>query len=124
MQIEHQCGRTIFGTLSSTLVVEHLLKLDCRYVNLPKTYAVILRDLYKTLFNIQHRKRSEAESSVMVQSVLEKLERGGHDDSQLTRTEREFLADLSDKRQRLTVLELRVLQSVFVLKELGGMDVD
>ena len=60
----------------------------------------------------------------MVQSVLEKLERGGHDDSQLTRTEREFLADLSDKRQRLTVLELRVLQSVFVLKELGGMDVD
>ncbi|KAH7107752.1 RNA polymerase III subunit RPC82-domain-containing protein [Auriculariales sp. MPI-PUGE-AT-0066] len=97
------------------------------YVNLAKTNAVIVRDMYKTLYNVQHRKRSEGEDHIIIRSVLEKMERGGTfstDDSQLTRTERELLAELHDKRRRLTVLQMRIMQSVFVLKNLGGVDME
>ncbi|EJD53249.1 hypothetical protein AURDEDRAFT_180799 [Auricularia subglabra TFB-10046 SS5] len=95
------------------------------HVDLPKTYAVLLRNLYKTLFNIQMRKRAEEEDNALIRGILDKCERGGlRDESQLTRPEREMLADWQEKRRRLTVLETRILQSVFVLKELGGNDVD
>lgn len=71
------------------------------------------------------RKRSEEEDNALIRGVLEKAERGGiRDESLLTRPEREMLSEWQDKRRRLTVLEMRVLQSVFVLKELGGNDVD
>ena len=63
-------------------------------MDLPKTYAVLLRNLYKTLFNIQMRKRAEEEDNALIRGILDKCERGGmRDESQLTRPEREMLAD-------------------------------
>ena len=86
---------------------------------------MLLRNLYKTLFNIQMRKRAEQEENSLLRGVLEKADRGDqYDESSLTRPEREILAEWTEKRRKLTVLEMRVLQSVFVLKELGGSDVD
>ena len=108
------------------MVVQHKAHSHSRHVDLAKTYAVLLRNLYKTLFNIQMRKRAEEEDNALLRGVLEKADRGKQqsEEDTLTRPEREILADWREKRRKLTVLEMRVLQSVFVLKELGGSDVD
>lgn len=71
------------------------------------------------------RKRSEEEDNMLIRGVLEKADRGGiRDETLLTRPEQDMLSEWQDKRRRLTILEMRVLQSVFVLKELGGNDVE
>ncbi|KZV94041.1 hypothetical protein EXIGLDRAFT_739978 [Exidia glandulosa HHB12029] len=96
------------------------------HVDLPKTYAVLLRNLYKTLFNIQLRKHAEEVDNSQVLDVIAKAERGAGilDETLLMPNERKMVAEWREKRRRLTVLEMRVLESVFVLKELGGSDVD
>jgi DNA-directed RNA polymerase III subunit RPC3 len=95
-----------------------------RYVDLPKAYSVLLGNVYKTLFNIGMRRQAEREASD-VRAVLEKRERSdvSQDESLLTRLERDILKEWENKQQRLTVLETRVQELVFILKDLGGFGI-
>lgn len=57
----------------------------------------------------------------MVKAVIEKRQRSdvSEDESLLSRNERETLAEWGSKRERLTVLEVRVDEAVFILRDLG-----
>ncbi|GLB35149.1 putative RNA polymerase III subunit RPC82 [Lyophyllum shimeji] len=90
------------------------------YVDLHKAYSVILGDLYKTLYNIGMRRSAEEETSE-VKAVLEKRERSdvSQDESLLSRLERDILSEWEAKQKKLTVLEGRVEETMFVLKDLG-----
>ena len=92
-----------------------------RYVDLPKAYSILLVNLYKTLYNIGMRRRAEEEAST-VRAVLAKRERSdvSQDESLLTRNELDTLQKWRSKRERLTVLELRVDDAVFILRDLGS----
>jgi len=91
------------------------------YIDLPKTYSVLLASFYKTLGNILVRRREE-ESKVRV--VLDKKERSeaaaAAAELTLGRAERETLKEWEEKKERLGVLERRVGECVFVLKDMGG----
>jgi len=91
------------------------------YVDLPKACSMLLRNLYKTLYNINVRKQAETEEP-SVKAVLEKRERSdvSRDEGLLTRNERETLKEWELRMERLTVLEARVEQAVFILKDLGS----
>lgn len=76
--------------------------------------------MYKTLYNIGTRRRIEEEEP-SVKAVLEKRQRS--DVSQdierlLTRNERETLAGWEERREKLTVAEMRVEEAVFILRTL------
>jgi DNA-directed RNA polymerase III subunit RPC3 len=91
-----------------------------RYVDLNKAYPVLLRHLYKTLYNISTRRRVE-EEELSVRAVLAKKQRS--DVSQdlerlLTRNERETLGAWEQRREKLTVAEMRVEEAVFILRTL------
>ncbi|EJD05716.1 uncharacterized protein FOMMEDRAFT_103906 [Fomitiporia mediterranea MF3/22] len=90
------------------------------YVDLPKAYSVLLGKFYKTLYNIGMRKRAESEDAT-VRAVLEKSERSDvrADPSLLTRMEREVLQSWEERRDKLTVLEMRVEEAVFILRDLS-----
>ncbi|KIM49316.1 hypothetical protein M413DRAFT_438504 [Hebeloma cylindrosporum] len=90
------------------------------YADYQKALSVILADVYKTLHNIMMRRRAESESSD-VAAVLEKRQRSdvSQDENLLTRLEREVLREWETKQQRLTVLEMRVEEIVYLLKDLG-----
>lgn len=92
-----------------------------RYVDLPKACSVLLRNLYKTLYNINVRKQAETEEP-SVKAVLEKRERRdvSRDEGLLTRNERETLREWELRMEKLTVLEARVEQVAFILKDLGS----
>ena len=94
-----------------------------RYVDLPKACSVLLGNLYKTLYNINVRKQAETEEA-SVKAVLEKRERSdvSQDEGLLTRNERETLKEWELKIEKLTVLEARVEEVVFILKDLGRLD--
>ncbi|TDL27244.1 hypothetical protein BD410DRAFT_761941 [Rickenella mellea] len=94
------------------------------YVDLHKAYTVILGNLYKTLYNIGARRRAEEEDS-RVKPVLEKCERSDvrDDASLLNRVEREVLKDWEDRRDKLTILEMRVEEAVFILRDLGVLGI-
>jgi len=89
------------------------------YADPPKAYATALSTLYKTLGNILARRRAESEGGELT-AVLEKCERSdvSQDESLLTRLEREILQTWEKKQEKLTVLEGRVEELVFVLKDL------
>jgi DNA-directed RNA polymerase III subunit RPC3 len=91
-----------------------------RYVDLPKACSVLLGNLYKTLHNISVRKQAETDEAT-VQAVLGKRERRdvSQDEGLLTRNEREILREWELKIEKLTVLEARVEEVVFILKDLG-----
>ena len=91
-----------------------------RHVDLFKTYTALLDNLYKTLFNISVRKQAEEEESTL-KLVLEKCQRSDvqQDASLLTRVEREVLQGWTEKRNKLSVLEMRVEEVVFILRDLG-----
>ncbi|KAI0028524.1 RNA polymerase III subunit RPC82-domain-containing protein [Vararia minispora EC-137] len=91
------------------------------FVDLPKAYRVILTNLHKTLFNIHLRRRTES-SAPLVQAVLSKLERTDVSEDNLTRAEREVLASWRARRDRLTVLEMRVEEAVFILSDMAADD--
>lgn len=57
----------------------------------------------------------------MVKAVLEKRQRTdvSLDESLLTRNEREILDEWESKRERLTILEMRTEEAVFILRDLG-----
>ena len=69
-----------------------------RYVDLQKTYAVLLGILYKTLHNIAARRQAEAEEPV-VKAVLEKRQR----------------TDVMQKEKRLKKAEKALEGKVFLI---------
>lgn len=95
-------------------------------MDLQKAYAVLLGYLYKTLYNISMRRQAEGDEP-SVKAVLEKRERS--DVSQdverlLTRNERETLAEWEKKREKLTVLEMRVEECVFIVRDLATFGIE
>ncbi|CAA7267952.1 unnamed protein product [Cyclocybe aegerita] len=90
------------------------------HVDLQKAFSVILGGVYKTLHNIIARRRAESET-IEVATVLEKRERTdvSQDEGLLTRIEREVWKDWESKQEKLTVLEKRVEDLVFLLRDLG-----
>ncbi|KAI0295513.1 hypothetical protein BC826DRAFT_1008186 [Russula brevipes] len=89
------------------------------YVDLPKACSVLLGNLYKTLYNINARKQAETEEA-SVKAVLDKRQRRdvSQDEGLLTRNERETLKEWELRIEKLTVLEARVEEVVFILKDL------
>lgn len=105
---------------------ESVAHCSCRYVDLQKAYTVLVGNLYKALYNIMTRRQSEQEEPVL-KAVLEKRQRTDvmQDEGRLlTRNERELLAQWEKKREKLTVLEMRVEESVFILRDMGRFNVD
>ncbi|KAL1683541.1 RNA polymerase III subunit RPC82-domain-containing protein [Schizophyllum commune] len=90
------------------------------HVDQTKAYTVLLGELYKTLYNIGVRRQAEREEP-MVRAVLEKRQRTDvrADESLLTRLDREILGEWERKEEKLTVLEMRVEECVFLLRDLG-----
>lgn len=113
---------SVVRTLSTRLTP--LLTPD-RYVDLHKAYSVILGNLYKTLYNIIARRQAEQDAPD-VRAVLEKRERSdvSQDESLLSRLERDMLADWGAKQERLAVLEMRVEETVFLLRDLGVLGIN
>lgn len=85
---------------------------------------MLLVSLYKTLYNISVRRRAEEEEPGL-KAVLEKRERSdvSEDETLLTRMERETLQDWEGKKERLMVLEMRVEEAVFILRDLGALGI-
>ena len=97
-----------------------------RYVDLQKAYAILLGNLYKMLYNISIRRQGEQEEP-LVKAVLEKRERSDvsqDEERLLTRNERETLAEWEKKREKLTILEMRVEESVFIIRDLGSFGIE
>ena len=97
-----------------------------RYVDLQKAYATLLRNAYKTLYNIGKRRQTEAEEP-LVKAILEKSQRSDviqDVERLLTRNEREELAAWEKRREELTLVEMRVEEMVFILRTLGSTFVD
>ncbi|EAU88388.2 hypothetical protein CC1G_05154 [Coprinopsis cinerea okayama7 len=90
------------------------------YVDLYKAYSSLLGNAYKTLYNISARRRAEREVTE-VKTILEKSLRTDvqQDENLLTRMEREVLQQWRERETRLTVLESRVEEAVFILKDLA-----
>ena len=66
-------------------------------------------------------------SDPIVKAVLEKRQRSdvSQDEERfLTRNERETLAEWEKKREKLTVLEMRVEECVFIVRDLGTFGVE
>jgi DNA-directed RNA polymerase III subunit RPC3 len=82
---------------------------------------VILGNLYKTLYNIGVRRQAEQEEPTL-KAVLEKRERSdvSQDEAGLmSRMEQDMIKEWEAKQEKLTVLEMRVEESVFILRDLG-----
>ena len=90
-----------------------------------KAYNVLLANLYKTLYNISMRRQAEEEDPA-VKAVLDKCERSdvSEDQSLLTRMEREILRRWERQQAQLTIVEMRVEEAVFILRDLGHSGVD
>ena len=80
---------------------------------------MLLGNFYKTLYNIEMKRRAEKEDAT-VRAVLEKSERSDvrEDPSLLSRHERDVLRGWEERRDKLTVLEMRVEEAVFILRDL------
>ena len=96
-----------------------------RYVDLTKAYSVLLGKMYKTLYNISVRREAKGQEAT-VKAVLEKCKRSDvqEDDSLLTRMEKEVLQGWEERRRKLSVLEMRVEETVFILRDLAVYGVD
>ena len=118
-------GHFTYGSLETFLKLIFMLKKTSRYVDLQKAFSVILGNVYKTLYNIMARRRAEREISD-VSIVLEKCERSdvSQDESLLTRLERDLLKEWQTKQTRLGVLEMRVEEIIFLLKDLSAVCVN
>jgi DNA-directed RNA polymerase III subunit RPC3 len=125
-RIETQQERFSYGGLSELCTRRNLIDVFVRYVDLRKAYATLLRNAYKTLYNLEVRRQTEAEEP-LVKAILEKSQRS--DVSQdverlLTRNEREELTAWEKRRDELTLVEMRVEEMVFILRTLGNTFVD
>jgi DNA-directed RNA polymerase III subunit RPC3 len=90
-----------------------------RYVDLRKAYSTLLGNFYKTLYNIEVRRQAEEEEP-RLKAVLEKQQRSdvSQDENLLTRMEHDMLHEWESKREKLTILEMRVEEVVFILRDL------
>ncbi|KAH7910164.1 hypothetical protein BJ138DRAFT_1009376 [Hygrophoropsis aurantiaca] len=90
-----------------------------RHVDLQKAYSTLLGSLYKTLYNISIRRQAEREDPIL-KAVLTKRERSdvAQNEDLLSRLERDVLHEWENKRKKMTVLEMRVEEAVFVLRDL------
>jgi DNA-directed RNA polymerase III subunit RPC3 len=90
-----------------------------RHVDLAKANAVILSILIKTVANIFERKVAESERP-LVKALLETRERMhvAEDRDLLTVAEKRILQQWEDKMVKLTVLEARLDEAIFILREL------
>jgi len=125
-RIETQPERSFSGRSSERPVRNDLADAFVRYVDLRKAYATLLRNAYKTIYNIGKRRQIEA-GEPLVKAILEKSQRS--DVSQdverlLTRNEREELAAWEKRRDELALVEARVEEMVFILRTLGSTVVD
>jgi DNA-directed RNA polymerase III subunit RPC3 len=86
---------------------------------LAKANAVILSILIKTVANIFERKVAESERP-LVKALLETRERMhvAEDRDLLTVAEKRILQQWEDKMVKLTVLEARLDEAIFILREL------
>ncbi len=86
---------------------------------------MILGQLYKTLHNISSRRQTEREAP-LVRAVLQKRERTDvkMDENLLSSLDRDIIDAWEQKEERLTVLEMRVEESVFVLRDMGVFGID
>ncbi|KAE9395033.1 hypothetical protein BT96DRAFT_886046 [Gymnopus androsaceus JB14] len=98
-------------------------------VDVQKAFSSILNVLYKTLYNISARRQAEREYPMLV-TVLEKRERSDVSmdvEGLLPQHDKDVLKAWEEKEEKLGVLEERVEESVFIVKELGraaGLDDD
>ena len=72
-------------------------------------------------------RRQTEEDDPIVKAVLEKRQRSdvSQDEERfLTRNERETLTEWEKKREKLTVLEMRVEECVFIVRDLGTFGVE
>ncbi|KAL4065333.1 RNA polymerase III subunit RPC82-domain-containing protein [Scleroderma yunnanense] len=90
------------------------------HVDLNRAYSTLLGNLYKTLFNISTRRQAEQEEPLL-KAVLEKRERTdvAQDENLLSRREREILKEWEKRREKLDVLEMRVEEAVFIVRDLA-----
>jgi DNA-directed RNA polymerase III subunit RPC3 len=118
-------GHFTYGSLETIFKLIFVLKRTYRYVDLQKAFSVILGNVYKTLYNIMARRRAEREITD-VSIVLEKCERSdvSQDESLLTRLERDLLKEWQTKQTKLGVLEMRVEEMIFLLKDLSAVCVN
>ena len=82
--------------------------------------------MYKTLYNIAARRAAEQDEP-NIRAVLEKRQRSdvSQDEERfLTRNERETLKEWEKKIEKLTVLEMRVEDCVFIVRDLGTFGVE
>ena len=103
------------------LLLQHVTMPFPRYVDLAKACSVLLGNLYKTLYNINVRKQAETEDRG-IKAVSEKRERSdvSQNEGLLTRNERETLREWELRIEKLTVLEARVEEVVFILNDFGA----
>ena len=125
-RIEIRQEHSSSGESSEYFAQINLVDVFARYVDLRKAYATLLRNAYKTLYNIGKRRQTEAEEP-LVRAILEKSQRS--DVSQdverlLTRNEREELVAWEKRRDELTLIEMRLEEMVFILRTLGSTVVD
>ncbi|EPQ58252.1 hypothetical protein GLOTRDRAFT_36462 [Gloeophyllum trabeum ATCC 11539] len=95
------------------------------YVDLTKAYTMLLGFLYKSIYNIGARRHAEAQEP-SVKAVLDKRERSDvmQDERLLTRVEREIIQEWESRRDKLTVLEMRVEEAVFIIRDLGILGIE
>ncbi|KAH8829625.1 hypothetical protein DL96DRAFT_1598899 [Flagelloscypha sp. PMI_526] len=95
------------------------------YVDQAKAFSVILGNLYKMLYNIISRRRAESEDPTL-RAVIEKTQRTdvSQDESLLTRLDQEILEKWREKQLKLMVLEMRVEETVFVVRDLAVFGID
>jgi DNA-directed RNA polymerase III subunit RPC3 len=107
--------------LINIMVLQHVTMPFSRYVDLAKACSVLLGNLYKTLYNINARKQAETEDRG-IKAVSEKRERSdvSQNEGLLTRNERETLREWELRIEKLTVLEARVEEVVFILNDFGA----
>lgn len=76
------------------------------------------------MYNIGVRRQAEQETAD-VKAVIEKRGRSdvSQDESLLSRLERGILEEWEDKQNRLTVLEMRTDETIFILKDLGVLGI-
>jgi DNA-directed RNA polymerase III subunit RPC3 len=95
-----------------------------RDVDLKKVNAVILSTLIKTMANILERKAAESERNPMLRTLLETRERTdvAADASLLSVGDKKLLEQWEEKMVKLTALETRVDEAIFILRDLPLVD--
>ncbi|KAG8756021.1 RNA polymerase III subunit C82 [Serendipita sp. 396] len=93
------------------------------YVDLARATKVVLETLLKTMANIMERKAAESEMPVL-KTLLEARNRTdvAEDESLLTIPEKQLLQRWEEKMMKFNVLETRVDEAIFILRELPLLD--